>query len=268
MLRILALSLILLWIGACGGSLSQADLDRLGELPLDQRLERLESLVVSHPENSELPGMLARARWDALGEYSDEDRILLIKEQLRANPEDAVTSKLLGDAFYEHALGDGGVGYLDSALFAYENAALKAPHFLAAVGSVGGLYDEKEDFEQAIFWYERALTVSPNHVPTLCNIGASHYNKGDQPRAMEYYREALAIDPDSQDAHYNLGVAFAEATIYREAIREWEAVVAVDSTTAVAKQARKNADLLQDVLDETIYKGGRKSRRQSSEQGN
>ncbi len=268
MLRILATAFILLWIGACGGSLSQADLDAIGELPLDQQTARLESLIEKHPENCDLPGMLARARWEALGEYSHEDRILLVKETLRANPEDAVTSKLLGDAFYEYAMGDGGMGYLDSALFAYENAALKAPHFLSAVGSVGGLYDEKEDFEQAIYWYERALAVSPEHVPTLCNLGASHYNKGDQPQAMDYYRQALSIDPDSQDAHYNLGVAFAEATIYREAIREWEAVVAVDSTTAVAKQARKNADLLQEVLDETIYKGGRKSRRLDSETGN
>jgi len=48
---------------------------------------------------------------------------------------------------------------------------------------------------------------------------------------------------------------------YREAIREWREVVAIDSTTAVAKEAAKNADLLQGVLDETIYKGGRKSRR-------
>jgi tetratricopeptide (TPR) repeat protein len=98
-------------------------------------------------------------------------------------------------------------------------------------------------------------------VPTLCNLGASHYNRGEYARAIDFYRQALALDPQSQDAHYNLGVAFAEATIYREAILEWRAVMAIDSTTAVAKQAAKNADLLQEVLDETVYKGGKKSRR-------
>lgn len=261
MLRALASALILLWIGGCGGSLSQQDLDSLDSLSLADRIAKIEALSDRHPDDYRLPGLLARARWESMGEYSPEDRILLVKDELRADPENAVTSKLLGDAYYEYSLGAGGVTYLDSALFAYENAALKAPGFLGAAGSVGALYDEKEDFEQAIYWYERALAIDPEHVPTLCNVGASHYNKGDYAKAMDYYRRALAIDPDSQDAHYNLGVAFAEATIYREAISEWRQVVAIDSTTSVAKQALKNADLLQGVLDETIYKGGRKSRR-------
>ncbi len=268
MLRLLASAMILLWIGACGGSLSQSDLDAIGKLPLDQRSQRLETLMAEHPENSQLPGLLARARWEALEDHAPEERILIVKQQLREDPEDAVTSKVLGDAFYDYALGNGGITYLDSALFAYENAALKAPHFLSAVGSVGALYDEKEDFEQAIFWYDRALVIDPEHVPTLCNLGASYYNKGEYQSAIELYRQALAIDPDSQDAHYNLGVAFAEATIYREAITEWEAAVAIDPETSVGQQARKNAELLQEVLDETVYKGGRKSRRLDSQSGN
>jgi tetratricopeptide (TPR) repeat protein len=268
MLRLLASALILLWIGACGSSLSQADLDAIGELPLAERSQRLEGLVAEHPDNPQLPGLLARARWEALADYAPEDRILLVKQQLREDPENAVTSKVLGDAFYDHALGGGGISYLDSAIFAYENAALKAPHFLSAVGSVGALYDEKEDFEQAIYWYDRALAIDPEHVPTICNLGASYYNKGDYQAATDLYRQALAIDPDSQDAHYNLGVAFAEATIYKEAIAEWLMVVAIDPESSVGKQAKKNADLLQEVLDETVYKGGRKSRRLDSPTGN
>ncbi len=268
MFRLMASAMILLWIGACGGSLSQADLDAVEELPLEQRAQKLESLIQKHPENSMLPGLLARARWEALADYEAEDRILLVKQQLREDPENAVTSKVLGDAFYDHAMGGGGISYLDSAIFAYENAALKAPHFLSAVGSVGALYDEKEDFEQAIFWYDRALAIEPEHVPTLCNLGASYYNKGDYDQAMSLYRKALGVDPDSQDAHYNLGVAFAEATIYKEAITEWQKVVDIDPDSAVGKQAKKNADLLQEVLDETVYKGGRKSRRLDSPAGN
>jgi hypothetical protein len=68
------------------------------------------------------------------------------------------------------------------------------------------------------------------------------------------------VDPKSQDAHFNLGVAFAEANIYGEAIREWEAVIAIDSTTSVGQQAKQNATLLGDVLKETRYRGGKRSR--------
>ncbi len=258
-LRLLALAALTL-VG-CQGQLTQADLDALEALPVAERLPRLEQLFAAEPTDPRLPGMLARARYEGYSAQPPLERIETIKAELRAEPESAIVSKMLGDAYYDHARGEGGVSYLDSALFAYENAALKLPTFLSAVGSVGGLYDEKEDYEQAIVWYEKALVLAPAHVPTLCNLGASHYNRGEYALATDFYRQALALDPRSQDAHYNLGVAFAEATIYREAILEWRTVVEIDSTTAVAKQAAKNAELLQEVLDETIYKGGKKSRR-------
>jgi tetratricopeptide (TPR) repeat protein len=258
-LRLLALAAFAL--AGCQGSLSQADLDALEALPVAERQPRLEQLFAADSTEPRLPGLLARARYEGFAELPPLERIESIKAVLRSEPESAIVSKMLGDAYYDHARGEGGVSYLDSALFAYENAALKLPTFLSAVGSVGALYDEKEDYEQAIVWYEKALALAPDHVPTLCNLGASHYNRGGYAQAIDFYRQALALDPQSQDAHYNLGVAFAEATIYREAILEWRAVMAIDSTTAVAKQAAKNADLLQEVLDETVYKGGKKSRR-------
>jgi tetratricopeptide (TPR) repeat protein len=255
------LAFALLALAGCQSQLNQADLDALEALPAAERVPRLEQLLARHPADPRLPGALAKARYEGYAELEPLTRIETIKASLRADPESAIVSKMLGDAYYDYARGEGGVSYMDSALFAYENAALKVPTFLAAVGSVGALYDEKEDFEQAITWYEKALALAPDHVPTLCNLGASHYNRGEYAQAIEFYRQALALDPQSQDAHYNLGVAFAEATIYREAILEWRAVVAIDSTTAVATQAAKNADLLQEVLDTTIYRSGKKSRR-------
>ena len=258
-LRLLALAVFALT--GCQSQLTQSDFDALEALPREERVLRLEQALAEYPADARLPGLLAKARYEGFAELPSMERIETIKAALRADPESAIISKMLGDAYYDHAQGEGGASYTDSALFAYENAALKLPSFLAAVGSVGALYDEKEDFEQAIAWYEQALAISPEHVPTLCNLGAGHYNRGEYAVAVDFYRQALALDPRSQDAHYNLGVAFAEATIYREAILEWQTVVAIDSSTAVAKQAAKNATLLQEVLDETIYKGGRKSRR-------
>ena len=43
-------------------------------------------------------------------------------------------------------------------------------------------------------------------------------------------------------------------------IANWRTVVAIDSTTAVGTQARTNADLLEDVLQSTVYKKGKRSR--------
>jgi len=259
--RLISIVLLAMVLGGCGGPLSEKQLAALEDLPVAERVQRLEALMAKHPDDERLPNLLGSARWQLYEPLEPQARVETVKGDLRADPENAVISKLLGDAFYDLAMAGQGSGYLDSALFAYENAALKAPRYLAAVGSVGALYDEKEDYEQAVTWYEQALAIDPLDVTTLCNIGASHYNQGHYDVAVDYYRQALALDPDSQDAHYNLGVAFAEANIYREAISEWRAVVAIDSTTAVALQAAKNADLLEDVLQETIYRHGRKSRR-------
>ncbi len=253
--------LLLLSLSGCGGTLSQAKLDALEQLPVEERIQRLEDLQAKRPTDQRLWSLLGRAVWETYDGLGSTEKVERLKADLRVEPENAILSKLLGDAFYDLAQGDEGTGYLDSALFAYENAALKAPEYLGAAGSVGALYDEKEDFDQAIYWYQRALDVDPEHVTTICNLGASLYNKGEYSTAMDYYRKALAIDPESQDAHYNLGVAFAEASIYREAILEWEVVFAIDSSTAVGKQAKMNADLLRDVLEETLYRGGKKSRR-------
>ncbi|MBN2170294.1 MAG: tetratricopeptide repeat protein [Candidatus Krumholzibacteriota bacterium] len=259
--RLMSIVLLALVLGGCGGPLSEKQLAALEGLPAAERVQRLEALMARHPDDARLPNLLGRARWELYEPLEPFARVEAVKSDLRADPENAVVSKLLGDSFYDLATAGQGSNYLDSALFAYENAALKAPRYLAAVGSVGALYDEKEDFEQAVAWYERALDIDPQDITTICNIGASHYNQGHYDVAVDYYRRALALDPDCQDAHYNLGVAFAEANIYREAINEWRQVVAIDSTTAVAVNAAKNADMLEDVLQETIYRQGRKSRR-------
>jgi tetratricopeptide (TPR) repeat protein len=250
---------LLLWAGGCGGSLSQTKIDTLEDMPLEERIPRIEVLMEKHPEDTRLPGLLGRALWANYESEDPLDRVAIIKRDLRADPENAVLSKLLGDAYYDLVPRIGGT-YVDSALFAYENAALKAPDYLSALGSVGALYDEKEDYDQAIHWYEKVLEIDPEHLTTICNLGGSYYNKGEFTTAMNYYRSAMAIDPNSQDAHYNMGVSFAEAGIYREAIKEWRTVVAIDSTTAVGTQAKTNADLLEDVLQSTVYKKGKRSR--------
>jgi len=262
MKNLIPMLLTILPLLACTGDLSQSRLDALSDRPVAERLPEIEALMVKHPGDARLSELWSDTKWEELSTMDPVAKIEHLKASLRENPENGLLSKLLGDAYSDHAHGAGGDSYLDSALFAYENAALKMPDYLPAVGSVGSLYDEMEDYDQAVFWYDRALSVRPDHVPTLVNLGASLYNKGDSNKAMDAYRKALEVDPDSQDAHYNLGVAFAEAQLYREAVVEWDRVVEIDPATPVAGQAKSNSTLLKEVLAETSYKGGRKVKRQ------
>lgn len=261
MKRIAILLVLILPLMAHALMVPQSRLDALAAKPAIERLAGIEKLMDRYPGDDRLPTLWSDTLWESMSELDEPIRIEKIKRLLRNDSDNGLLSKLLGDAYLDYSRGKGGAGYLDSSLFAYENAALKMPGYLPAIGSVGALYDEREDYEQAVFWYKRALDVKPNHVATLVNLGGSLYNKGDTNGAIDAYRRALEVAPDSQDAHYNLGVAFAEAQIYREAVVEWDIVVSIDPNTAVAQQAASNSQLLKEVLAETVYKGGRKVRK-------
>ncbi len=264
MKRIAILLILILPLVAMALDVPQSRLDKLADKPAKQRLASIEKLMKRYSGDERLETLWSEALWESMADIDELERIEIVKTKLRKDPDNGLLSKLLGDAYFDYSHGKGGATYMDSALFAYENAALKMPDHLPAIGSVGALYDEKEDYEQAVFWYQRALDVKPDHVATLVNLGGSLYNKGDSNGAIDAYRRALEIDPMSQDAHYNLGVAFAEAQIYREAVVEWDLVVEIDPSTAVAKQAASNSELLKEVLNETVYKGGRKIRKLGS----
>lgn len=229
-------------------------------MDLDLSLDLLSRQMPLHSRD-DLRQIWSEGIWEQERGLGFLEKIEAMKLRLRQDPDNALLSKLLGDAFFDYAREEGGQSYLDSALYAYENAALKMGDYLPAVGSVGRLYDEREDYDQAVYWYERALELAPLHVPTLCNAGGAEYNRGNVNAAMDYYRRALAADPRNQDAHYNLGVAFAESRMYGEAVVEWEVVVSIDPGTPVAEQAATNAKLLRDVLQETVYRDGKKIRR-------
>jgi cytochrome c-type biogenesis protein CcmH/NrfG len=66
---------------------------------------------------------------------------------------------------------------------------------------------------------------------------------------MNNYRRALALDPNSAQAHYNLGLAFAETKVFKEALVEWEKVVALDPNGELGKAAAENVRLLRQYVD-------------------
>jgi tetratricopeptide (TPR) repeat protein len=73
---------------------------------------------------------------------------------------------------------------------------------------------------------------------------------GETAPAVDCLVAALEADPGSQPAHFQLGILFAEAGIYAEAVREFEAVVASDPKSEAAQQARMNLSRLRRMIDE------------------
>jgi tetratricopeptide (TPR) repeat protein len=60
--------------------------------------------------------------------------------------------------------------------------------------------------------------------------------------AMDAYRKALALDDRCLEAHFGLGVLFAKTGIYKEAVRQWERVMALSPQHRLAVESRRNID--------------------------
>jgi tetratricopeptide (TPR) repeat protein len=116
--------------------------------------------------------------------------------------------------------------------------------------NLGLIQAEVGKADEAMTSYKRALEIDSTNVRALCNLGNSTYQLGRISDATSLYRKALKIDPKNQEALYNMGVAFADAQIYREAIRYWNKVVAIDSTAVVAQSAKSSIQVLQEFLDQ------------------
>ena len=79
-------------------------------------------------------------------------------------------------------------------------------------------------------------------------MGSTYFAQKKYSQAMDLYRKALKLQPNAEHALYSMGIAFAEAGIFREAVRYWKRVVEVDSTSEYGKEAAENVQLLQKYL--------------------
>jgi tetratricopeptide (TPR) repeat protein len=68
--------------------------------------------------------------------------------------------------------------------------------------------------------------------------------------AVKYFQRALEIEPDNPEARYNLGLAFAEAGLVLEAIREWRGVVEADLDEETTSRAKLSIERVEHIMTE------------------
>ena len=86
--------------------------------------------------------------------------------------------------------------------------------------------------------------MAPADSMAACRMASSKYAQGKYDEAMDLLRDMIAKQPRAHCAYFTLGVAFADAGIYRDAIRMWRKVVEIapDSPEAVsAKESHRRA---------------------------
>jgi tetratricopeptide (TPR) repeat protein len=139
--------------------------------------------------------------------------------------------------------------YYDAGLFdrsekRYLRSLELNPKFVGALVNLGALYEDQSKVADAIARYEEALALDPEDCRARSNLGNAYYGESRFPDAMYEYERAIELDRDCFQAYFNKAVAFADAGIFREAVRYWGEVVRIAPGTEAARQAKENIGLL------------------------
>ena len=146
-----------------------------------------------------------------------------------------------------------GVMYLDRERMAEAGRVLaKAnqvrPNDLKVLVNLGIAADALGNAESAQDWYGKALAASPDDSIALCRMASSKYAQGKYDEAMQMLRDVIRKKPGAYCAYFTLGVSFADAGLYRDAIRQWRKVVEIAPTSPEALSAKESIDVLEKFL--------------------
>jgi tetratricopeptide (TPR) repeat protein len=147
-----------------------------------------------------------------------------------------------------------GVMYLDrdrvaEAIRVFTKANQLKPKDTKTIVNLGAAYDAAGQAAVAQTWYEKALAAAPNDSIAGCRLASSLYSQGKYPEAMDRLRDIIEKHPNAYCAYFTLGVAFADAGIYKDAIRMWQKVVQIAPDSPEAASAKESMD----VLDKYVH---------------
>jgi tetratricopeptide (TPR) repeat protein len=94
-------------------------------------------------------------------------------------------------------------------------------------------------------YYREALVQFPEDSVASCRLASSLYSQSKHAEAITLLQEIIKKAPRAYCAYFTLGVAFADAGIYKDAIRMWRRVVEIAPASPEAASARESIDVLE-----------------------
>jgi tetratricopeptide (TPR) repeat protein len=98
---------------------------------------------------------------------------------------------------------------------------------------------------QAQKYYKEVLAVFPDDSVASCRLASSLYSQSKYDDAVKLLDQIIHRTPRAHCAYFTMGVAFADAGIYKDAIRMWRKVVDLAPGSAEAVSAKESIDVLQ-----------------------
>ena len=114
--------------------------------------------------------------------------------------------------------------------------------------NLGVALDNLSRPEEAQAYYREAIAIAPMDSLASCRLATSLYAQGKYADSMNLLRELVQKQPRSHCAYFTMGVAFADAGLYRDAIRMWKKVVDLAPNSPEAQSAKESIDVLERFL--------------------
>src|SRR5689334_6400964 len=123
-----------------------------------------------------------------------------------------------------------GIAYLDrdrpaEAARMFQLATKSKPDYVEAWVNLGAALDAEGHGAEARTSYRQALALRKGDEIAMCRLASSFYAVGFRDSAMDLLRDQIKANPNSSCAYFTLGVAFADAGMFRDAIKAWQQVV-------------------------------------------
>jgi len=159
---------------------------------------------------------------------------------------------------------DNPTGYINFGnLLVHINDYQRAEHFFlralekdaeaaTAYYGLGNLYFETEKYKRAIENYQQALTLGLDEADVHFMIGLSHLNRHEPTFALPFMMRAKELAPTDQEILMQYGILLAESGEYKEALQQFQAVLASDSAHSDARYNLALAHLFLEETDQAI----------------
>ena len=146
-----------------------------------------------------------------------------------------------------------GIMYLDreknaEAAQVFAKANKVKPKNVKVLVNLGVALDNLSKADEAQSYYKQAIAIAPSDSLASCRLATSLYAQGKFSESMTLLRDLIAKQPRSHCAYFTMGVAFADAGLYRDAIRMWKKVVELAPSSPEAQSAKESIDVLERFL--------------------
>lgn len=219
-----------------------------------EALAVLERYLQSHPQDAEAQALLGVAL-GRLGRYSEA--LAALDAALARDPSLELAAQARELIAQEQAVTGGDVRFASedaAALYANGLDAFAAGDYLRAADAFARAREHEDNplfafyeglshylagnSRAAVAAYNAALAGFPDSDILLNNLGLAQLDLGRLDLALETLERARSLNPDNANARLNLGLVYYEISRYGDAVREWEAAIALDASLRQAVESR------------------------------